>query len=330
MSIVSTTSGQITIFILSIGGLWLGSRLLVDAAVVLARRRGISELVIGLTIVAVGTSTPELVVSADATVSGFGSIAVANVLGSNIFNLALILGGVSLLQAVPVERSLIHRDGIALLGATAVVGTTLLMLGGTIDRVHGLAFLLLLGGYMTVLIHTERSHPSMATEYSNTPEIALDVIAEWIPLPEVAKHGFILLCGLIIVLVSGHYLVSAAVAIATAAGISEWVIGETIVAAGTSTPELVVSIIAARSGHIGMAVGNVFGSCIFNLLGILGVAAILNPLVVGNAAVQTLGWLSLVSIAMVVALWSGNALSRVEGLVFVSAELIRWGMRLIG
>lgn len=327
---MSASSEHIVIFILSIGGLWLGSRLLVDAAVIIARKGGLSELVIGLTIVAVGTSTPELVVSADAAVSGFGSIAVANVLGSNIFNLALVLGGVSLLQAVPVERSLIHRDGLALLGATAVVGVTLLMSEGTIGRVHGLVFLLLIGGYLVFLIHTERSHPSMSTEYSNVPEISLDTIVDRVPIPGAATYGCILLCGLAIVLVSGHYLVSSAVAIAAAAGISEWTIGETIVAAGTSTPELVVSIVAVRSGHIGMAVGNVFGSCIFNLLGILGVAAILNPLVMGNSAVQTLGWLSIVSIAMVGALWSGNTLSRVEGVIFVSAELIRWVVRLIG
>nr|WP_234953600.1 hypothetical protein [Salella cibi] len=152
---------QLGVIVLSILGLWVGARLLVDAVVRLARRFGLSDLTIGLTIVAMGTSTPELSVSVDAALKGIGDIAVANVLGSNIYNLAFILGVVSLLRVIPIQKSLLHRDGLALLAATAVGGIALADL--QVTRLEGVVLVGLFAGYtayLPALIARSRRRPT--------------------------------------------------------------------------------------------------------------------------------------------------------------------------
>ncbi|WP_123623514.1 sodium:calcium antiporter [Halorubrum sp. CSM-61] len=124
--------------------------------------------------------------------------------------------------------------------------------------------------------------------------------------------------------IGARALVDSTVRIARRLGVSELTIGLTIVAAGTSTPELAVSLVAMRQGHVGMSVGNVVGSNVFNVLGILGIAALLRPLTVGGAAIETLVWLTALTVLMVAALWSGRRLSRAEGALFVCSELARW------
>jgi cation:H+ antiporter len=125
-------------------------------------------------------------------------------------------------------------------------------------------------------------------------------------------------------------MVGAASELARGAGVSEWVIGGTIVAAGTSTPEFAVSLVAVRSGRLGVSVGNVVGSNVFNLLGVMGLAAVIRPLSVGGAALENVAWLLVVSVAMVAALWSGRKLSRPEGGLFACSELARWALGLLG
>jgi cation:H+ antiporter len=136
--------------------------------------------------------------------------------------------------------------------------------------------------------------------------------------------------GLAVVLVSGDLLVGAATELARGAGVSEWVIGGTIVAAGTSTPEFAVSLVAMRSGRLGISVGNVVGSNVFNVLGVLGLAALLRPLAVGGGALETTAWLVVVSVVMVAALWTGRKLSRPEGALFALSEAVRWVLGLLG
>jgi cation:H+ antiporter len=309
---------QFAVIIGAVLGLGIGARTLVDAAVKLAQRFGVSEITIALTVVAVGTSTPELVVTSDAALSGLGDIAVGNVVGSNIYNLAFILGVVSLLRVIPVERSLLHRDGIALVLAT-FVGFAVLF-DRTVTRGEGIALVGLLVGYTIYLIRDERAPPSIDTEY---PESRVsETVAESVSFP--GRDVLLLVGGLATVLISGHYLVEAASALARYAGVSDWVIGGTIVSAGTSTPEFAVSLLALRRGHIGMSVGNVVGSNIFNVLGILGVAAIVRPLSVGGAAIEGLLWLTVITVVMVGALWSGRRLSRLEGGLFALSEAVRW------
>lgn len=310
--------GQFAVLGGTVIGLWIGARALVDAVVRLARRWGISELTIGLTIIAVGTSTPELVVTIDAVLSGVSEVAVANVVGSNIYNLAFILGAVSLLRFIPVERSLVHRDGIALVLVT-LVGFAVL-LDRLVLRIEGVVLVGLFVIYTIYLVRDERTAPRIGTEYS--------LSREPVPIGEAAtfraRDALFLVGGLAIVLLSGHYMVAAATEIAREGGVSEWVIGGTIVAAGTSTPEFAVSLVALRRGQIGMSVGNVVGSNIFNLLGILGLAAVLRPLVVSGAAIESLVWLTVITVSMVGALWSGRKLSRLEGGLFALSEVVRW------
>jgi cation:H+ antiporter len=314
---------QLAVIVVSVLGLWVGARLLVDASVRLARRFGLSDLVIGLTIVAMGTSTPELAVSLDAAYKGLGDIAVANVLGSNIYNLAAILGVVSLLRVIPVEGSLLHRDGVALLAATALGGVALLDLG--VSRIEGAVLAGLFVAYTGYLLRASRGADTTAAE--GTDPVTRELTAR--PAFR-GRDALLLVVGLAVVLVSGDSMVLAASDLARGVGISEWVIGGTIVAAGTSTPEFAVSVVAIRRGSLGVSVGNVVGSNIYNLLGVMGVAALVRPLAVSPTALETLAWLAAVTVLMVAALWTGRVLSRLEGALFTGSELLRWVVGIIG
>ncbi|WP_435069906.1 calcium/sodium antiporter [Haloplanus sp. C73] len=317
---------QIGVILLSILGLWIGARLLVDAVVRLARRFGLSDLTIGLTIVAMGTSTPELAVSVDAALKGAGDIAVANVLGSNIYNLAFILGVISLLKVIPIAESLVHRDGIALLAGTLVGGLAVFNL--QVTRFEGV---LLAGAFVAYTAYLLRANQSDSTAPAGQ---TLDETSITRPVTEqVAFRGrdvVLLISGLAIVLVSGDYMVVAASALARGAGISEWVIGGTIVAAGTSTPEFAVSLVAIQRGSLGVSVGNVVGSNIYNITGILGIAAVIQPLAVSGVALETLAWLAGISLLMVAALWTKRELSRIEGALFTTSEIGRWILGIFG
>jgi cation:H+ antiporter len=136
--------------------------------------------------------------------------------------------------------------------------------------------------------------------------------------------------GLAVVLVSGDLLVGAATELARGAGVSEWVIGGTVVAAGTSTPEFAVSLVAMRGGRLGVSVGNVVGSNVFNVLGVMGLAAAIRPLSLTAPVTATVAWLTVVSVVMVAALWTGRKLSRAEGGLFAASEVVRWAAGLLG
>ncbi len=316
--------GQIGVILLSILGLWVGARFLVDAVVRLARRFGLSDLTIGLTIVAMGTSTPELAVSVDAALKGLGDIAVANVLGSNIYNLAFILGIISLLKVIPVTESLVRRDGVALLVATLVGGLAVFDL--RVTRLEGALLAGLFVAYTAYLLRTNR--PEEAVDTSSVEAAVTRPVTERVAFR--GRDVAFLVGGLALVLVSGDYMVLAASELARGAGISEWVIGGTIVAAGTSTPEFAVSLIALQRGSLGVSVGNVIGSNIYNITGILGVGALIRPLLMSATAVETFAWLAGISLLMVAALWTGRVLSRLEGGLFAGSELVRWVLGIFG
>ncbi|WP_435179020.1 calcium/sodium antiporter [Halorussus sp. AFM4] len=317
---------QIGVIILSVVGLWIGARLLVDAVVRLARRFGLSDLTIGLTVVAMGTSTPELTVSIDAALKGLGDIAVANVLGSNIYNLAFILGVISLLKVIPIAESLVRRDGLALLASTLLGGIAILDL--RLTRLEGLLLAGSFVAYTASLLRASRTEPEPNTERSPTDEAVVRPVTERAAFR--GRDAAFLVGGLALVLVSGDYMVVAASELARGVGISEWVIGGTIVAAGTSTPEFAVSLVAVRRGSLGVSVGNVVGSNIYNITGILGLAAVLRPLAMSGTAIESLAWLAGISLLMVAALWTGRVLSRIEGGVFAVSELVRWVLGILG
>jgi cation:H+ antiporter len=343
---------QLGVVVVTVLGLWVGARSLVDAVVRLARRFGLSDLTIGLTVVAMGTSTPELTVTTDAALQGLGDIAVGNVLGSNIYNLTFILGVVALVRVIPVAESLVRRDGLALLASTLVGGVVLA--DRFVTRLEGAALVALFVAYTAYLLHSGRSTepgqseaatgPGQSTEVTGSGQseaageleqsgkaTATTVTSDLLERPDFrGRDAVLLLGGLALVLVSGEFLVRAASTLARGAGVSDWVIGGTIVAAGTSTPEFAVSLVALRRGSLGVSVGNVVGSNVFNIVGIIGVAALLRPLAVSGAALETLGWLVAVSVVIVAALWTRRVLSRLEGALFAASELLRWALGLLG
>ncbi|MDP3417048.1 calcium/sodium antiporter [Falsiroseomonas sp.] len=273
------------LILLGLGMLVLGGELFVRGAVRIAERMGISPLMIGLTLVGFGTSTPELVTSVQASLAGSPGIALGNIVGSNIANILLILGLSALIFPIVVPSAALWRDGV--LGAVAAAGLLAVGLFWTLDRVVGVAFLLGLVAYLvyawrqesaTTGDHTAAFEKAQALEEVHPGGLAqhAPIVASsfWSGVP--ASIGFIVV-GLALVVGGGGLLVDGATALARGLGVSESVIGLTIVAVGTSMPELVTSLIAAVRRHADVALGNVLGSNIYNVLGIGGVTALIAP-----------------------------------------------------
>lgn len=250
------------------GGLLLlvvGGDALVRGAAQIARRLGVSPLVVGIVLVGFGTSTPELVTSLVAAGAGSPGIAVGNVVGSNTANLLLILGLAALLRPIPATPLAFKRDGAAL--AVSALLCLAAVWAGRMGRLAGAAFLVALGVYIAVAIKTEPRREGDA-------EPAPDRVGR-LPL---AAQAAIFGAGLGATVLGARLLVGGAIGIARAAGISETVIGVTIVAIGTSLPELTASAIAAARRRPEIALGNIMGSSIYNVLGILGVTAVVHPI----------------------------------------------------
>ena len=302
---------QLVILVVSIAALWLGALWIVESAARLARRLGMSELVIGLTIVAIGTSLPELAVSVDAAFEGAPDIAFGNVIGSNIFNLGLILGGVVLFNSIRTSQRLVLRDGLMLFGATLLLALFLIDL--QLARWEGGIMLVLLVGYLFSL-GFDREAPA-----EETPEGEF----AWSDMPR-------LIGGLAIVLVGAHFLVESASALARAAGVSEWLIGVTIVALGTSTPEVATSLAGLLRCAHGISVGNLIGSDLFNILGALGLAAVVSPFAVSAAAQQSLLPMVGMTAILVIFMRTGWQLTRWKGGFLVVIGLMRWGINIGG
>jgi cation:H+ antiporter len=172
------------------------------------------------------------------------------------------------------------------------------------------------------LLRTYRSEPSATTETASSERPITRAITERVSVR--GRDVGLLVGGLALVLVSGDFMLVAASELARGVGISEWVVGGTIVAAGTSTPEFAVSLVAIQRGSLGVSIGNVVGSNVYNSTSILGVAAVVQPLAVSGPALETFAWLAVVSLLMVAALWTGRVLSRLEGVLFTSLEVVRW------
>lgn len=293
------------IIIACIAALWFGATLLVEGATRIARRLGISELVIGLTVVAMGTSAPEFAVTISSALKGHADISVSNVVGSNIFNLGFILGGVALVHAIKTSPKVVYRDGLVLIGATLLL--VLFLRDFVLGRVEGLILMLCLVAYVSYLIY--KREPS-EEELPDGDFSFLDVGR--------------LLAGIAIVLTGGHYLVDSAVTIAEYFQVPQWVIGVTIVAAGTSTPEMATSLVAVLRGHHGLSIGNLIGSDLFNMLGVLGLAAFMRTLSIDPAGYGSILMLSGLVIAIVIMMRIKWRISRWEGGLLILVNLIRW------
>lgn len=329
---------QVGVFAASVLGLALGARGLVDATVSLALRLGVSNVVVGLTVVAAGTSMPEIVVTADAAVVGLGDVAVGNVAGSSIFNLAIVLGVLATIRAVPVRRAFVRRDGVVLLAATGLFAAV--VLDRVVTRIEGAVLLVAFVAYTTYLLRGARGGTGGASTErgSGSTETGQEPTADGPPVPVQvantvefgARDAALLVGALAVVLVSGHFLVESAVAIAGVLGLSDALVGGTIVAAGTSAPEFAVSLVALARGRTGVSVGNVVGSNVFNVLAVAGVGALARPMTVTPAVVETVTWLVALVAVVVALMWSGRQVSRGEGVLFALSEVGRWTAGILG
>ena len=302
----------VLLFIAGLALLIVGGELLVRGASKLATALGVSPLVVGLTVVAFGTSAPEFAVSIKAAASGQASIAVGNVIGSNIFNVLFILGLSALVAPLAVSRQLIRSD-VPLLIAASLVAFALAQ-DATFGRVDGLLLFAGLLAYTASLLYRSRRSGGEPPERAEpaTPEHA----------PSQAGAGGRLLNlafiagGLALLVVGSRWLVNGAVAFAQSLGVGELVIGLTIVAAGTSLPEVVTSLVASLRGERDLAVGNVVGSNLFNTLGVLGLTALVapTPVVVPASAVSfDLPIMVAVAFVCLPIFFTGGVISRWEG-----------------
>ena len=297
-------------YLLILGGLVLlaaGGEFLVRGAVGLAQILRISPLLAGLTIVGFGTSTPELATSIQAAMAGSPGIALGNVIGSNIANILLILGASAVLLPLVVQPAAFKRDAIALAGSTALCVVAVLM--GTIGALTGVVLLAALVAYIVWAYRSEKEAGDAEAERHVTEagDAAPQTHNGWI-------LGLMVVAGLAGAIFGAKLLVEGAVELASAAGISEAVIGLTIVAVGTSLPELVACMVAVRKNHPEVALGNVVGSNIYNVLGILGATAIIHPLQVPAEIARLDIWvLVAVTALLLVQLRSGWKISRSEG-----------------
>jgi len=315
----STTDGALTIFALAdlplinvielLSGLILlilGAELMVRAAVRLAARLHVRPLIIGLTIVALGSSAPQMAVSLQATLAHNPDIAVGSVIGSSIFNILVTLGLSALIIPLRVSRQLVRLDIPLMIGASLLV--FVLAWNEQIGRFDGVLLLAALALYLGLLLRQSRHSARPHSELPQAPQ------APWF------SSLLMIIVGLALLVFAGHLLLGAAVAVATDLGFSERVIGLTVVAVGTSLPELATSLIAALRGQRDIAVGNVIGANLFNLLGVLGVTALIAPTplsVSPNALDFDLPVMLGVAALCLPVFYSGYRVTRAEGLLLL-------------
>jgi len=311
--------------VLGIALLTFGGELLVKGAIALARLAKVRPAVIGLTVVAFGTSVPEMAVSIFAAVGGNTDVALGNVVGSNILNVALIVGLSALITTLPVHGNAVRLEWPFMFGAS------LLAVGfgwfGHLIRVEGIILVLLLIGFNWYIVSKARpdvlggSREALASGVSNIARATLTrgalINLWWLTM------------GIVVLVIGGRILVTGAVEMARLANVSERIIGLTIVAMGTSLPELVTSLVAARKGHAELAVANVIGSNIFNILGVLGVVAIIAPPIqVSRTMEYDMLWMLGFSFALLPIMWN-HRVSRREGAVLLGGWLayLLWLLR---
>lgn len=287
--------------------LTLGAELLVRGSAALALRLGLTPLVVGLTVVAFGTSAPELVVSLQAAQRGSAEIAVGNVVGSNLCNLALVLGLCALIRPLTTNRSVIWREVPILIGATLI--TVGMLANGYLGPGEGIVLAAGLIVYTTVTIRQARQDPNQSLGEETPAKMGL-------PLSIVFT-----LLGLVGLLFGSDLFVSGAVELAYLWGWSEAMIGLTIVAIGTSLPELAISVVAVKNGETDVAIGNVVGSSLFNLMGILGTAAIAAGGIIVTLQPFDLGMLVVITLALWPLVQTGHRIDRREGAALLFAYL---------
>ncbi|MEZ8627853.1 calcium/sodium antiporter [Vibrio splendidus] len=301
----------IAFLIIGLGFLVWSADKLVYGAAALARNFGISPLVIGMTILAMGSSAPEMMVSATAALDGKTDTAVGNVLGSNIANIALILGITALIKPLSISSGVIRRELPLMIGVTLLAGA--LLWDNHLGFYEGVLLFVLFAAFLFAMLQISRSEKKNGDAFLEEQE---SEVPEGVSNPKAAMWVVV---GLIILPLASNMLVDNAVVIAKFFGMSDLVIGLTIIAVGTSLPELAASLAGVMKGEDDMAVGNIIGSNVFNILAVMGIPGILNPSVLSEFAMGRDFWVMLgVSLLLVVmALGKSRSVNRIEGGVLI-------------
>lgn len=290
-----------------------GADFFVEGSSSVAKKFNVPSLIIGMTIVAMGTSLPELAVSVTASMVGNNTLAVSNVAGSNIFNLMVVCGACALFTPLTIEKNTLLKEfpfSIICAGLLVVLG----FLGMSLGRVDGIIFLVIFIVYLLWMIRSAKQARNAGDRLEEEEE---EFIEEEIKILPMWKCLLFIVGGMIAIKFGGDFVVDGASAIAAGFGLSQTLIGLTIVALGTSLPELVTSIVAARKDEVDMALGNVIGSNIFNILLILGVAAAISPITFLMENIIDIVILIVMSLVVWIFAWTSKEINRKEGIMML-------------
>ncbi|WP_299687540.1 calcium/sodium antiporter [uncultured Vibrio sp.] len=313
----------IAFLIIGLGFLVWSADKLVYGAAALARNFGISPLVIGMTILAMGSSAPEMMVSATAALDGRTDTAVGNILGSNIANIALILGITALIKPLSISSGVIRRELPLMIGVTLLSGA--ILWDNHLGFYEGVLLFVLFAAFLFAMLQISRSEKKNGDAFLDEQE---SEVPEGVSNPKAAMWVVV---GLIILPLAADMLVDNAVIIAKFFGMSDLVIGLTIIAVGTSLPELAASLAGVMKGEDDMAVGNIIGSNVFNILAVMGIPGILNPSILSEFVMGRDFWVMLgVSLLLVVmALGKSRSVNRIEGGVLIATFVAYQGYLLM-
>ena len=290
-----------------------GADFFVEGSSSVAKKFNVPSLIIGMTIVAMGTSLPELAVSVTASMIGNNTLAVSNVAGSNIFNLMVVCGACALFAPLTIEKNTLLKEfpfSIICAGLLVVLG----FLGMSLGRVDGIIFLVIFIVYLLWMIRSAKQARNAGDKLEEEEE---ELIEEEIKILPMWKCLLFIVGGMIAIKFGGDFVVDGASSIAAGFGLSQTLIGLTIVALGTSLPELVTSIVAARKDEVDMALGNVIGSNIFNILLILGVAAAISPITFLMENIIDIVILIVMSLVVWIFAWTSKEINRKEGIMML-------------
>ncbi len=313
-------------YLLIVGGfalLLFGGEIVVRGAVRLSERLGISPMIVGLTVIGFGTSLPELVVNVNAALSGSTGLAIGNVVGSNIANTMLVIGVAAAIQPLVVAPELIRRDTVAMVAATLVfIGIGIL--SSRVEWWHGALMVIVLCAYLVLTVQQDAKTTAAVSEA---------------PLGEsrsaggrsLGVHIALVIVGLAAVMIGADWLVTGATSLAEQLGVPDAIIGLTVIAIGTSLPELATASAAALRGHSDVALGNVVGSNIFNLFGVAGITALFAPLPFPSNILQLDLWVLLgTAFLLMFVMLTGRCISRIEGSVLALLYWVYIAMQFTG
>ncbi len=286
-----------------------GADFFVDGSSSVAKTLRVPTLIIGLTIVAFGTSCPEAAVSITASMAGKNDMAFSNVVGSNIFNLLVVVGASALIHSVRVDKGMIKREfPLSIFVTVLILIFALPMLGGDIGRVEGVILLIIFAIFVGIMIKSALDNRTEA------PDEDVKILPIWLSIIYIVG-------GMAAIIVGGNVVVDSATSIALSFGMTETLVGLTIVALGTSLPELVTSIVAAKKGESDLALGNAVGSNIFNILFVLAAAAVISPVKVGMESLFDTAFLIVFSVIVLLMIWKDRMVVRWKGEIMIGMYL---------